>query len=346
MNHVLVIGGDGFLGRWIVELLLRRNSDPNQPNYAISIFDLQQRYFDESLTYYTGNLTQYEDINLAIAKSRAKTLIHTASPPHGLNSKIYWDVNVGGTKNVLKACVENGVEKLVFTSSAGVLYDGISDLVNVDETASFPKVFHDDYHETKAEAEKIVLAANRQNGLLTCAIRPSAIFGPRDQQLAAGMIKVMERGQTKFQIGDNFNLFDFTYVENVAYAHLLAMDKLSSDPDIKVGGEAFLITNGTPIPFWDMPRFIWSQFNHYPPYYIKMSRTAGLALAYCAEWACYLLNREQGFTRYRVKYACSSRYFNINKSKTILGYSPPVDLEEGIKRTCEHLVQQNPKNGK
>ena len=150
-SNYLIIGGDGFLGRWIVELLLRRNKDPDFPNKcSISIFDLQQGYFDNELTYYTGDLANYQDVTTAIKKSQANVIINTASPPHGLNdAKIYWKVNVQGTKNLLKACIENGVEKFVFTSSAGVLYDGIGDLVNVDESAPFPTKFHDAYNETK-----------------------------------------------------------------------------------------------------------------------------------------------------------------------------------------------------
>ncbi|KAG9291449.1 hypothetical protein G9A89_021868 [Geosiphon pyriformis] len=339
VENYLIIGGNGFLGRWIVNLLLRRLSSTSSAEITISVFDLYRNYYDSSVTYYKGDLSNYTEISKAIQTSQATTVIHTASPPHGLDAAIYWKVNVEGTKNVVQACQEHGVGKLVFTSSAGVVYDGKTDLVNVDESVEFPRKFHDSYHEAKAIAETIILKANRQKGLLTCTIRPSGIFGPGDKQLIPGMIKVMENGQTKFQIGDNFNLFDFTYVENVAYAHLLAADKLAEKASM-VDGEAFIITNGTPIPFWDMPRSIWSRFDHYPPYYLKLSRVTGLALAYLAEWVCYFTGREAGFTRYRVKYACSQRYFNIKKAKKLLGYEPPVELEEGIRRTCEYFIQE------
>ncbi len=83
----------------------------------------------------------------------------------------------------------------------------------------------DAYNDTKARAEAMVLAANCDE-LLTCALRPAGIFGPGDRQMISGFHQVMVNNQTKFQIGYNDNLFDWTYVGNVAHAHLLACDKL------------------------------------------------------------------------------------------------------------------------
>ncbi|KAK4684509.1 hypothetical protein P7C73_g5668, partial [Tremellales sp. Uapishka_1] len=120
-----------------------------------------------------------------------------------------------------------GVSKLVYTSSAGVIYNGQEDLVNADERLDFPLVPLDAYNETKAQAEKMVLDANCAE-LRTCALRPAGIFGPGDRQMISGFYNVMKNNQTRFQIGNNDNLFDWTYVGNVAHAHLLAVDKLTS----------------------------------------------------------------------------------------------------------------------
>jgi sterol-4alpha-carboxylate 3-dehydrogenase (decarboxylating) len=61
------------------------------------------------------------------------------------------------------------------------------------------------------------------------------LYRPNDRQAIPGFIQVMKQGQSKFQIGDNFNLVDWTYVENCAYAHILAVDKLSVEN--KIAGE-------------------------------------------------------------------------------------------------------------
>ncbi|CAG8778271.1 20022_t:CDS:2 [Gigaspora margarita] len=329
-DNYLVIGGEGFLGRWVVEMLLKRGEK------NVSVFDIAQRYFDKEVTYYEGNLSNYNDIDDAIRKSNATSVFHTASPHYGGAPKeLFWKVNVDGTKNVIDSCVANGVKKIVYTSSSSVIYDGINEIVNADETTPYPEIPMDVYNETKAKGERLIIEANGTNGLLTCAVRPSSIFGPNDKQFLPAALNVMRQGQTKFQIGDNSNLIDWTYVENVSHAHLLASDKLFDGSP--VAGEVFIITNDTPVPFWDLLRFVWAQFGHYPPYIIKFPKSAGFIIASLAELASYFTGKEPGFTRQRVRYSCNNRYFNIDKAKKLLGYEPIVDLEEGVKRACQSV---------
>jgi len=86
----------------------------------------------------------------------------------------------------------------------------------------------------QAEAEQIVIQANGQEGLLTCAIRPSGIFGPNDSQVCTGMMKAYYAGQSGIQIGSNENLSDYTHVDNVVHAHILAADKLGESVSLSV----------------------------------------------------------------------------------------------------------------
>lgn len=187
--------------------------------------------------------------------------------------------------------------------------------------------------------EQEVLKANGDKGLLTCTIRPSAIFGPGDRQLIPGMLEVCERGQHRFQIGNNQSLMDFTYVGNVAYAHVLAAEKLAV-PNSGAAGQAFNLTNGTPVPFWDFASKVWTENGYYMPNNKKivLSYNASLVIALISEtifsikelfWDRSQL--KEGLSRSRIKQAMSSRYFNITKAKTILGYEPQVGLDEGIK---------------
>jgi sterol-4alpha-carboxylate 3-dehydrogenase (decarboxylating) len=85
-------------------------------------------------------------------------------------------VNVEGTKAVIAAAQSLGVAKLVYTSSAGTVFNG-ADIIDVDERLPFPEVHMDAYNETKAKAEEMVLEANGKRGLLTVALRPAGIFG-------------------------------------------------------------------------------------------------------------------------------------------------------------------------
>jgi sterol-4alpha-carboxylate 3-dehydrogenase (decarboxylating) len=113
--------------------------------------------------------------------------------------------------------------------------------------------------------------------LHTCTLRPSGIFGPGDRTVVPGLYDVIRNGQTAFQVGDNSNLWDFTYVDNVAYAHILAAENLlATEKDLEFGsaaGETFIITNGEPVYFWDFARGVWAGFGHVNPkrIYIPMS---------------------------------------------------------------------------
>ncbi|KAI0259823.1 C-3 sterol dehydrogenase [Gloeopeniophorella convolvens] len=220
-NSFFVIGGSGFLGRHIVEQLLERGD-------SVAVFDIVQRYHDT--TFYSGDISDQAQVSDALRKSGATCIIHTASPPAGLQDPaLYWKVNVDGTKAVIGAAIENNIPKLVYTSSAGVVFNG-QDLINVDERIPLPDKPMDAYNESKAKAEELVVQANGTDGLLTVVLRPAGIFGPGDRQAVPGFAKVLKEGRTHFQIGDNTNLFDWTYVGNVAYAHILAADKLVAQP--------------------------------------------------------------------------------------------------------------------
>ncbi|OLL26523.1 Sterol-4-alpha-carboxylate 3-dehydrogenase, decarboxylating [Neolecta irregularis DAH-3] len=337
LKSVLVIGGSGFLGSAIVAELVALNPAPK-----VAVFDLKIREDTKypNVSYYTGDLLNSEDMRSAIKSSDATVILHTASPVHGLARDVYMKINVEGTGNIIEVSKEEGIQALVYTSSAGIVFDG-DDLINVNESAPFPKIHMDGYNESKAEAEKLILQADDRKGMRTCALRPAGIFGPRDRQCIPGMLTVYYSNQTKFQIGDNLNLFDFTYVGNAVHAHILAAEKLLDSQTVdKVAGEAFFITNGEPIYFWDFPLAVWAHLGHCPPYIIRFPRIVGIGLAAMVEALSYFRGKEAGFTRFRVKFACASRYYNISKARDILGYKPLVSLDEGIKRTLKWIDEE------
>lgn len=110
-------------------------------------------------------------------QSGTTCIIHTASPHATINNPaLFQKVNVDGTKAIIAAAVETGVRKLVFTSSAGVVFNG-NEIKDVDERIAFPDVPMDAYNDSKAKAEVAVIEANGKGGLLTVALRPAGIFG-------------------------------------------------------------------------------------------------------------------------------------------------------------------------
>eukprot|EP00256_Glycine_max_P042594 XP_006593209.1 uncharacterized protein LOC100797101 [Glycine max] len=105
----------------------------------------------------------------------------------------------------------------------------------------------------KAESEALVTKSNGTNGLLTCCICPSSIFGPGDSLLVPSLFDAARKGKSKFIIGDGNNVYDLTYVENVVHAHICVDRALVSKGPIseKATGEAYFITNMELMKFWE-----------------------------------------------------------------------------------------------
>lgn len=203
-----------------------------------------------------------------------------------------------------------------------------------------------------------MIAANRappSPTLLTVSIRPAGIFGPGDVQLLPPIINVHTTNKTGFQLGDNSNLFDFTYVENVAHAHILAARALLATSQLsvapldheRVDGECFFITNDSPVPFWDFARSVWKYAGSEKgtEHVWIIGKDVGMLLGGVMEWGMWLVGRKAKLTRRQVKYSCMTRYYDVGKAKKRLGYVPIVGLEEGIKRGVGWFLEEARRDG-
>lgn len=170
------------------------------------------------------------------------------------------------------------------------------------------------------------------------------------------MVTAYRKGQTKFQVGDNNNIFDFTYVENVAHAHLLAVTALYETHKIlptvpldteRVDGEAFFVTNCEPVYFWDFARAVWHEAGDRLP--LKSVWHLGADFAWTIgtilEYAFWVLGKTPNLTRAQVRYSSMNKYHSISKARQRLGYEPIVHLDEGIKRGVRYILEQEEKAG-
>ena len=173
--------------------------------------------------------------------------------------------------------------------------------------------------------------------LATCALRPSIIIGAGDTTTIPAIHSCIAKGETFFRIGSGDNLCEFTYVDNVADAHVLAAENLLS-PSPTAAGEAFFITNGQPVAFRDFCLAVWAEFGHVPAFEIQVPETLASFVGYVAEWASWVTGRPVTLSRGSVKDYCGVRYANISKAERMLGYRPRVDLAEGLRRSCQVKV--------
>jgi sterol-4alpha-carboxylate 3-dehydrogenase (decarboxylating) len=194
----------------------------------------------------------------------------------------------------------------------------------------------------KGIAENLVLAANSPK-MTTCSIRPSVILGPGDYQLVPTIQRCIAKWETPFVIGSAENLYDFTYVSNVADAHVLAVENLLTTQT--AAGEAFFISNEQPIPFRDFCLAIWADFGHVPSFQVWIPTSVAWFAGLLAEWATWLTGTEATLSRGSVKDYTQTAYANLSKAREILGYKPRVSLSEGIKLSCQvssmYIVKAN-----
>ncbi len=326
-SPILVTGGGGFLGGAIVRQLLEAGMTVR--TFSRSRYEWLQRAGVEQLA---GDLGDSEAVRAACQGCRL--VFHVAAKAGIWGSfKDFHAANVIGTRNVLDACRSLGISELVYTSSPSVIFDG-HDQEGVDESIAYPDRYRAHYPATKAEAERLVLAANGPK-LSVVALRPHLIWGPRDTHIIPGLIARARSGALR-RIGRADKLVDFTYVDNAAHAHILAARRLA--PGAGIAGKAYFITDDNPMPLWSFVN--------------RVLETAGLPpaqgsvpprLAYAAGALLEVLYRalrlrgEPRITRFLVEELSTAHWYDIGAARRDLGYQPPVQFEEGMKRLGEWL---------
>lgn len=320
IQNVLVTGGGGFLGKVIARKLIQKK---------INVTSFSRQWYPElekmGVAQIQGDLCKKKEVLKAFCGM--DTIFHVAAKPGIWGSfQSYYSVNVTGTKHVIEACRENRVARLIYTSSPSVIFDE-SDMENLDESIPYPASYLAPYPETKAMAEKAVVAAV-QKGLAAIILRPHLIWGPEDNHLVP---TILRRAKRLKRIGTGSDLVDTIYVDNAADAHILAAEKLLTTPSLS--GNIYFISQDAPISKWTLANAFLAAAG-LPPIKGRVSaRTAYLAGG-IFEWIYRLLGikRDPPMTRFAAKELATSHWFDISRAKKDLGYVPAISTEEGLRR--------------
>ena len=325
---ILITGGNGFLGRNIFKKL--------KGHELYSFSRSEHPFYKENLvTWIKGDICDYETLKKAI--KGMDVVFHTASKvsPWGRWEEFY-AINVEGTKNVIRACQETGIKKLIYTSSPSAVF-GKTDLKNADESTPYPKEFVANYGRSKAMAEKLVLDSHGKKGLSTVALRPHLIFGEEDPHLIPRLL-MKEKKNKLFQVGDGANMVDVIYVENAAYAHILAMEKL--DLKSRIGGKAYFLGQEKPIPLWEFIGDILKSVGR-KPIKKKVSFKLAYNMGHLFEKVYQtfgIYKKEPPITRFVALQLGKNHYFDHTKSERDLGYHPQISIKDAIERTKHGFI--------
>ncbi len=328
-EKALVTGGGGFLGKAIAGALLKRGT---------GVFSFSRKDHPDlaamGVTQIRGDLCDYPAVENA-AKG-VDVIYHTAAKA-GVWGKFndYWQPNVLGTRHVIAACRKHGVRRLIYTSSASVVYNG-RNMTGGDESLPYPAAYMTHYPRTKAMAEQMVIQA-ADPGLLTIVIRPHLIWGPGDNHLIP---RIIQRANRLVRIGDGKNVADTIYIDNAAEAHLLAADNLRKNPALS--GRTYFISQGDPMPVWEMINRIL-QAAGLPP--VRRSIPVGPAWVIAALmeliYKSFNIDGEPQLTRFLVRELSTSHWYDISAAKRDLGFFPGVTTQEGFDRLEQWLGARN-----
>ncbi|HXG28831.1 MAG TPA: NAD-dependent epimerase/dehydratase family protein [Nevskiales bacterium] len=330
-RSILITGGQGFVGRALVDRFATLG-------HAVTCADILDTPFRQDVAFVKLDLRDRTAVVNACAGM--DSIIHNASLVHTKHNRAedVWAVNLGGTENILAACQAQAIPRLVYISSASAVYEG-RDIENGDETLPYARISQAPYADSKIAAEKAVLEFSGRGATLACALRPHVVFGAGDRRFIPAIIEKAQQGRLKRAVGQRDKLSDFTYIDNLVDAVVAAEERLA--PGSPVGGQAYFITNGEPMAFFDFVEKFLLELG-YPPIRGTVPYWLAYAVAALAEgWDTLkggTLNAENGLTRFAVRYMCTHHYFSIAKARRELEWTPRVSLEEGIRLTVRALA--------
>ena len=323
MTSALVTGANGFTASYVCRQLIEKR---------YKVLGLVRKNADMKLI--EGVPVEFHYADLAVDKDFSSIMdgidvvyhIAAAYRTENVPRRYFWDVNVEGTRKLLEAAKKAGVKKFVHSSTVGV--QGY--IKNPPAKEENPYNPGDYYQESKVDGEKLVLEFYKREKLPISIVRPVGIYGPGDTRFLK-LFKHINNG--KFRMIENGNvLYHMTFVEDLARGFILAGEKDESVGEVfTIGGEGFLTLVelvekiarilSKPVPKTKIP--VW------PVWF------GGLL----CEIVCKPFGISPPIYRRRVDFFVKDRAFDISKAKRILGYSPKVPLDEGLKLTADWYLK-------
>jgi 3beta-hydroxy-delta5-steroid dehydrogenase/steroid delta-isomerase len=336
LGRVLVTGGSGFVGANLVTTLLDRGHQVRSFDRAPSPLPPHPQ-----LEVLRGDIT--DTSVCAAAVDGIDTAFHTAAIIDLMGGASTTDeyrqrsfaVNVGGTENLVHAGQAAGVKRFVYTSSNSVVMGG-QDIAGGDETLPYTDRFNDLYTETKVVAERFVLSQSGIGDMLTCAIRPSGIWGRGDQTMFRKLFESVVAGHVKVLIGRKSARLDNSYVHNLIHGFILAAQHLV--PGGTAPGQAYFINDAEPLNMFEFARPVmeacgenWPRIRVNGPM-VRAAMTGWQRMHFRFGMPAPLLEP------LAVERLYLDNYFAIDKARRDLGYDPPFTTEKAMSECLPYYV--------
>ncbi|PIK60499.1 putative short-chain dehydrogenase/reductase family 42E member 1 [Apostichopus japonicus] len=330
-KHFLVTGGAGCFGMHLGRALHLLGGQVTLLDKTELLEDC-----DPSIKFIQGDIRNQELLMKACAG--VNCVFHIAS--YGMSgiamrrTKLVEEVNVGGTSKLLKACLENNVERMVYTSTHNVIFNG-NPIENGDESLPYiPLDEHkDDYSRTKCMAEQLILTHSGKktkdgHTFRSSACRAVAIYGRGEQRQFPQVMLALESGVFLATFGSKDILSSRVHIDNLTNAHILAADALCEHKNHISAGEAYIITDPKPQnQFVWMAEFVEAMGYSMPRLIIPVFVVLTIEVVETVMEVTLFLSRTE---LYQV---CVTYHYKPDKARKQLGF---VAVERGLEDTIEY----------
>jgi len=336
LGRVLVTGGSGFVGANLVTELLDRGQQVRSFDRAPSPLPAHPL-----LEVVQGDICDPDTV--AAAVDGIDTIFHTAAIIDLMGGASVTDeyrhrsfaVNVEGTKNLVHAAQAAGVERFVYTASNSVVMGG-QRISGGDETLPYTERYIDLYTETKVVAERFVLSQNGVDGLLTCSIRPSGIWGRGDQTMFRKVFENVLAGHVKVLVGSKNVKLDNSYVHNLIHGFILAAEHLVVGGTAP--GQAYFINDGEPINMFEFSRPVVDACGQPWPNLRVPGRLVWFVMAVW-QWFHFRFGAPKPLLEpLAVERLYLDNYFSITKAQRDLGYQPLFTTERAMAECIPYYI--------
>jgi nucleoside-diphosphate-sugar epimerase len=325
----LVTGAAGFTGTYVCKALLERG-------YSVKALVRQSSQSEKmaalgvdirAIEFLEGDLARPDTLKGKLAG--VDTLFHVAAlyRQEGVPKQMFFTVNTEGTKALLDEAIAAGVKRVVHCSTVGVQGEIADPPANEDA----PYSPGDHYQESKMEGEKIALAYFREGRIEGVVVRPLGIYGPGDTRFLK-LFRHIYKGRFRM-IGSGRVLYHLTFVEDLAEGIILAGETPG------VSGRVYAIGGDRYLPLSELVAMIAGIFGK-PVSRLHIPLWPVYAAAYLCETLCRPLGLEPPLYRRRLDFFTKDRAFDISRARKDLGYSPRVNLKEGLTRTALWYKEQ------
>lgn len=326
VKYTLVTGGTGFIGTHLVKALLKDNRTVR----VLALEDTPEKIeleteatlMEMGAQIVHGDL--YDGKSLIRAAENVDVVYHlgSVSRPKRIPPGKYYDINILGTRNLLKSIEKNNLKRFIHVSTVSVLGLSPDGKPLAEEDYQYSSL---EYGTTKRESEQIAIIFGYRHKVPVVVIRPSLVYGP------GSLVRKIMFSCVQYGVFPLFNQgeaeMEFLYVENLVQALLLAEKKKDAV------GETFNITDGCPYKISRVIETMAKELNvnfKGRPIPIPMGVLTGII----TEMLGKIMGFHPPFSRSAVDWMSKNRnVYSCEKAKQILGYNPGIDLSEGIRRT-------------